>query len=220
MRKYLLAIITIVIMLTLSTNVFSYTPTVLYPSDKCISWKPMGTYSVSWKGYTDFYVTIKLIDVTTNTSVLTFYNVSNKYYSPDTENSRGLVLPSWARQKEFAYKVKITGVQNPAHVDSSDNTFSIGTPKVVSPSSTGLIFKPGDICIITWQYMNGSTVNIYLEHQLPYGKVGAVKSYLNVPNTGSYVWVVPSTYWPGGMFYININSYNALDRGDYPFQIK
>lgn len=108
-----------------------------------------------------------------------------------------------------SYKIRITNTDNPAITDSSDETFSIISGKIiVEHPYEKASFSRGTSQLIQWKSSGniGSYVKIYLlKSGIPTGNI-ATSAPSKTNGTSTYVWRIPPNIMPGDDYSIKIVS--------------
>jgi hypothetical protein len=104
------------------------------------------------------------------------------------------------------YKIRITSISNPAITDSSDSTFTITDPIVVTSPNGGETWVRGTTPTITWTFLDSAGKDVKIELL----KAGTAVQTIAVwtPNDGSVnSWTVPTSLPTGTDYKVRVTSY-------------
>jgi len=184
-------------------------PKVTYPTAAGVAWLGGKAYTITWSGFPDATVNVDLYKA----------GVLNQSLGAGTPNSGSV---GWAVPLGQAagtdYTVVVSSPTNPDLTATSGQPFTIGAPQVTSPTAAGLIWLGGTSHAITWLGFPGTNVKIDL-----YKGASLSRTIVNsTSNTGSLLWVVPTTQAAGFDYTIKVTSTAnsaVTDASDNPFTI-
>ncbi|MBI5060523.1 M6 family metalloprotease domain-containing protein [candidate division KSB1 bacterium] len=89
-----------------------------------------------------------------------------------------------------AARIRITAINHPSASDASDANFTIARRSItVTAPNTAVVWLVGDSASITWTSQNlPENLNLEIDRSYPYSTWTVLAS--NIPNTGSYRWLV------------------------------